>query len=260
MRFAGSNSKVPTLSPPVGTRAALRTTRRTFRALHLGQGQCPCSIRDRRHEHQRLPRKIFSAQDRGGVRELGGHRRRELGGHCGRGHVRRPRRVRVLPRWVLPAHCHRQVLLEQERERREQLVRAATVRRCARVNLRRACRCEAQVIGGAHMPHHVVLHYSVLGNSLVLSNRLVLGYSLSLGSGTQHSAGAGDSVLTRNPGTLQLLGCSVLGRYSGTLQSGTRVLCNPARHYGNSYSFSGRVLLSYEALLSALEVLGNSVN
>jgi hypothetical protein len=32
IRFAGSNAKVPTLSPPVGTAAAWRTTRTTFRA------------------------------------------------------------------------------------------------------------------------------------------------------------------------------------------------------------------------------------
>jgi hypothetical protein len=34
----------------------------------------PCSLRDWRPKQQRLPPKLFSARDRGGVHELGGHR------------------------------------------------------------------------------------------------------------------------------------------------------------------------------------------
>jgi hypothetical protein len=37
----------------------------------------PCSLRDWQHKQQRLPAKLFSAQDRGGMPELGGHRGRK---------------------------------------------------------------------------------------------------------------------------------------------------------------------------------------
>ena len=90
----------------------------------------PRSIRDWQHKQQRLPAKLFSARDRGGVQEPGGHRGREYG--C------QQSGVQILPCWVLLAHSQPQVLLEHARERREQLVRAAAVRRCARTHARPA--------------------------------------------------------------------------------------------------------------------------
>jgi hypothetical protein len=137
---AGPSATAPTLSPPGGT--AARRSASLHGAWPAPWPHAPCcaylrhvpcrvvvsgvprSIRDWQHRQQRLPAKLFSARDRGGMQEPGGHRGREYG--C------QQSGVQILPRWVLPAHSHWQVLLEHARERREKLVRAAAVRRCAR--------------------------------------------------------------------------------------------------------------------------------
>jgi hypothetical protein len=172
----------------------------------------PCSLRDRRHKQQRLPAKLFSARDRGGVQEPGGHRGREYG--------RQQSGVQILPGRVLPAHRQRQVLLEHARERREQLVRAAAVRRCAATP---PCAQREGVfklfLVKASSSSYGSLVYSIL--------RRLLGYSaVGQNSGTHSSVcngvlgtrpcsagqySGGTRVLTTQAGP----GCSVLGWFSG---------------------------------------------
>ncbi len=196
-----------------------------------------CSIRDWQHKHQRLRTNLFSAHDRGGVQELGGHRGRESG-YREHGYVRRQCRVLVLPRWMFPAHSQRQVLLEHARERREQLVRAAAVRRCAEHTHRRHA-CPPERVGKWLCEHASSCGTQYLVGSRVLSTQALLGYTRILRySRTQYSAG------TRVLRIQAAIGCSGAARVrtSGTQCSGgTRAL---RRRSGTQYSGSSRVLSS----------------
>ncbi len=192
-----------------------------------------CSIQDKQHKQQRLPITLFSARDRGGVQELGGHRRRN--------YARSQRQLLVLPRGVLLAHSQPQVLLEHARERREQLVRAAAVRRCA------APPC---VNRNALSPECVGKWLRVRASSYgtrVLSNQAVLAYSVSrLGSGTLRSGGY--SGLIRYERTRYAGGDRsdrvVLPCHSGTgsqAELGYPIL-RRSRSLGTQYSGSARLL------------------
>jgi hypothetical protein len=80
-----------------------------------------CSVCAEQRKQNRLPGELLSAQHRRCVQECCGHRGRD---------VQRQWGILVLPGRLLLARSHRQRLLQHQRPRRCQLLRADAVRRC----------------------------------------------------------------------------------------------------------------------------------